>query len=78
MSSRDASQEIYVMNADGTGQTRLTASPGADRNPDWSPSGSRILFNTDRDGQNEIYVMNADGTGQARLTNSPGGDASPA
>jgi len=30
-------QDIYVINADGTGLTRLTDSPGADKNPEWQP-----------------------------------------
>jgi len=36
-SNRDGNWEIYVMNADGTGQTRLTNSPGADYYPCWGP-----------------------------------------
>jgi TolB protein len=37
MSDRDDNDEVYVMNADGSGQTRLTKSPGADSGPVWSP-----------------------------------------
>ena len=36
--------ELYVMNADGTGQTRLTFDPGADGAPNWSPDGNTIVF----------------------------------
>ena len=61
---------IYVMNADGTQQTRLTNSVGGDRTPLWSPDGQRIAFVSFRDGHPEIYIMNADGTQQTRLTNS--------
>ena len=64
------------MNADGSGQTRLTDSPGWDGNPSWSPDG-RIAFQSDRDGDGEIYVMNADGSGQTRLTDNPAWDWSP-
>ena len=60
---RDGYREIYVMNADGTGQTRLADNPSADRIPSWSPDGSRIAFYSNRDGNWEIYVMNSDGTG---------------
>ena len=76
-SDRDGNFEIYVMNADGTGQTRLTDHPAADRYPAWSPDGAMIAFTSTRDGNDEIYVMNADGTGQARLTNSPVSDSRP-
>jgi len=73
-SNRDASNigeyEIYVMNADGTGVTRLTNSPGSNDNPKWSPDGTKIAFASTRHVYYEIYVMNADGTGQTRLTNN--------
>ena len=77
-SDRDGNFEIYVMNADGTGQTRLTNNPAADRVPAWSPDRSKIAFTSNRDGNDEIYVMKADGTGQANLTNNPADDGAPA
>lgn len=67
--------EIYVMNPDGSGKTRLTDTPGFDRNPVFSPDGQRIAFTSERDGNDEIYVVNADGLGMTRLTNSPATDA---
>ncbi|HJX61829.1 MAG TPA: hypothetical protein VJ578_04595, partial [Dehalococcoidia bacterium] len=73
-SYRDGNAEIYVMNADGSGQTRLTNEPATDNLPSWSPDGSRIAFSSTRDGNAEVYVMNADGSGQARLTNNPAYD----
>jgi Tol biopolymer transport system component len=36
-STRDGNSEIYVMNADGTGQTRLTNSAASDYAPSWGP-----------------------------------------
>ena len=68
---RDGNAEVYVMNADGTGQTNLTSNPAMDSSPAWSPDGSKIAFASDRGGNADIYVMDADGTGQARLTDSP-------
>jgi TolB protein len=67
MSARDGNEEIYVMSADGSNQTRLTAEPGSDASPKWSPDG-RILFTSDRDGRREIYVMDGDGSNVTRLT----------
>ncbi|MDP9202766.1 MAG: protein kinase [Gemmatimonadota bacterium] len=62
-------QEIYVMNADGTDQRRLTHDKAADFGPAWSPDGSMIAFTSQRAGGFDLFVMNADGTGQRRLTN---------
>jgi TolB protein len=59
--------EIYIVNADGSGQRRLTRSPAWDDAPAWSPDGRTIAFVSDV----SIYVMNADGSGQRELT--PGG-----
>jgi TolB protein len=71
--------EIFSMNLDGTGVTRLTNNGNADDvNPNWSPDGKRILYQSYQDGQAEIYTMNADGTGQIRLTNSSAYEGMPA
>ena len=63
-SRRGGSFDIYVMNADGTGTRRLTATSDDDDNPTWSPDGRRLAFNRAGD----IYVMSADGTGVRRVT----------
>jgi Tol biopolymer transport system component len=85
-SERDGNREVYVMNADGSGQQRLTTTGGrvsspafdsVDENPSWSPDGTRIAFDSTRDGNWELYVMNADGSGQTRLTDHPALDARP-
>ena len=45
---RDGNLEIYTMNADGTGQTRITNNPASDDAPAWSPDGTKIAFETNR------------------------------
>ncbi len=51
-SERDGNFEIYIMNADGSNQTRLTNNIVTDKNAKWSPDGSKILFESIRDGDN--------------------------
>ena len=63
-SDRDENDEIYVMNADGAGQTRLTNTSSDEGLPAWSPYGTRIAFNSSTDDIPDIYVINADGPGQ--------------
>jgi WD40-like Beta Propeller Repeat len=76
-SDRDGNNEIYVMNNDGTAQTRITNNPASDSDPAWSADGTKIAFVSNRDGNFEIYKMNADGTGQTNVTNNAAFDADP-
>ena len=68
--------EIFAMNPDGSGQTNLTNDPSTqtadDRDPSWSPDGSKIAFSRASEGHMNVYVMNADGSTRVNLT--PGAD----
>src|SRR5712691_8966606 len=66
--------DMYVMNADGSLQTRLVSSSYNHVDPAWSHNGRRIAFSagSNSKGSNlQIYVANADGSGQTRLTDGP-------
>ena len=72
--------EIYVMDADGGNEQRLTNNRKRDSSPSWSPDGKWIVFAADRKGDDvnfEIYVMDADGGNLQRLTNNRVNDRSP-
>ena len=81
-SDRDGidSPQIYRMNADGFGQTRLTDTPGLNRGPNWSADGARITFTNSADlaVSGEVFEMAADGSDEANLTNSPSNDGASA
>jgi Tol biopolymer transport system component len=76
-SERDGNIEIYVMDADGSSQTRLTNNPTDDNDPAWSADGQKIAFDSNRDGNYKIYVMNADGSALTRLTDNLTDDGFP-
>src|SRR5215813_4218279 len=72
-SNQTGDYRIWVMNADGSGQTRLADDPGfADLEPTWSPDGTRILFSRCDHHTGflltcDLAVMNAAGGGMRRL-----------
>ena len=80
-SARTGNRDIYSMNADGSGVSRLTSNAASDREPTWSPDGQRIAFESGRDGNEEIYVMDRLGSGAngaVNLTKDLSDDREPA
>jgi Tol biopolymer transport system component len=63
----DNFDDVWSINADGTGLTRLTGSPWPEFDATWSPDGARIAFRSERNGDSEIWLMNADGSDPHRL-----------
>jgi Tol biopolymer transport system component len=65
------SGDIYVMNADDSGQVNITNSASTDSGPIWSPDGEKIGFTSTPDGNtanNGVWAMNEGGSGAARVT----------
>ena len=69
-SERDGDSEIYLMNQDGTGLTRLTYDPATDSLPYCSPDGARIVFSSDRAKTKQLYLIDIDGSNVTRLTHN--------
>lgn len=62
--------EIYIMNADGSDQKRLTNWQGYDGGPFFSPDGERIIWRHFQDNGMlaDVYTMRLDGSDMRRLT----------
>lgn len=76
-SRRDGNPEIYVMNADGSGQRRVTRHPAVDYNPAFSPDGRTVAYVSERGGGNDIYLCEVAGGRERRLTYHPADDQQP-
>jgi len=84
-SNRDADldNDVYVMNADGTNQTNLTAASDPNSRQDWSPSwsadGARIIFGSTRvsSPNYDVYSMAADGSDPINVTRGVGNNSTP-
>lgn len=66
---RSGSQQIYVMNADGSNQRRISFFGGRAATPEWSPRGDQISF-THIAGNLRVAVMNPNGGAMRHLTDS--------
>jgi Tol biopolymer transport system component len=62
------SEDVYVMNADGSRKINLTSPSAREWHPRWSPDGTKIVFASDRDGDFDIYTMEPDGSNVTQVT----------
>lgn len=64
--------DLYVVNADGTGQTRLTRHPAEEFDPAWSPDGKKIAFSRFIGRGYQVFLMDPNGSGATQLTRGDG------
>ena len=65
--------EIFVMNADGSGNRQITRTAFSENSPAWTKGGSRIAFLSNESGSSQIWEMAPDGTEKKQLTDREGG-----
>lgn len=79
VSTRSGNSEIWVANAMGQEEIRLTTMKSqATRYPSWSPDGQFIAFEAQRDGQSDIFVVDAAGGQPQQITRSAFEESRPA
>jgi dipeptidyl aminopeptidase/acylaminoacyl peptidase len=67
-----SNRELYMMNADGSDNKRLTESPYQESEAVWIKDGKKIAFLSNENGSNQLYEMNPDGSGKKQLTDYEG------
>src|SRR2546427_310380 len=77
-SDRAGHLDIWTVNPDGTGLTRLTSNSAADVQPAWSANGMKVAFTSYRPGNGGLYTLHADDTHLTRLTSDGAFDGEPA
>jgi serine/threonine protein kinase/Tol biopolymer transport system component len=68
----DDTFEVWLADADGGHQVRLTHGPGRDQCGGWSPDGGSITFTSvGEDGHSDIWAVDVDGSGLHQITRDP-------
>jgi tricorn protease len=66
--------DLWVVGRNGGSARRLTATPGVETDPSFSPDGSLIAYSGTAGGNTDVYVVPAAGGDPKRLTYHPGVD----
>lgn len=67
--------DIWIAAPDGSNPVRLTSHPADERDPIFSPDGTKIAYTANYDGNADVFVIDVRGGEPQRLTWHPGDDA---
>ncbi|MEO6008792.1 MAG: protein kinase [Vicinamibacteraceae bacterium] len=62
-----SSLDLWLFDVTNGNSSRLTAGPGLEGSPVWSPDGRRLAFQNERDGKSSIHVLTLDGRTEETL-----------
>src|SRR6476659_1812693 len=63
--------DLWLVNLDGSGLTRLTSDPAADNNPRWAPDGKSLYFLSTRSGSSQVWRLAVGGGDPVQITKLP-------
>ena len=66
--NKDGGGNIFAISAEGGPERALTTGSGVSDDPDYSPDGQFIYFNSDRNGGMQIWRMRPDGSNPEQIT----------
>jgi len=72
LSNRGGAEDLFVMGADGTGETQLTRTPEAETAPGWTPDGKQVVFSIFANDTSRLFAIDPDGKNQRGIASVPG------
>jgi len=70
---QDGVSDLWLMDAGGSGERRLTDDPSVETDPRWSPDGTRVAFVSDRSGTRQIWLIDTKSGALRCVTRAAGG-----
>ena len=78
ISNRTGSNEVWIMDYDGSNQRQITAEHALTLTPDWSPDGERLVYTSFQRGYSDLYIALRRGGGRVRIRTGVNLNTSPA
>lgn len=67
-----SNREVFVMNADGSGNTQITHTSFQENEVTWANDGKKLLFLSNDNGSSQLYEMNPDGSARKQISDYEG------